>query len=249
MTAPTVEVRGLFKTYGQDDGAVAALRGIDLDVADGELVAVMGPSGCGKSTLLHIVGAMERPSRGEVRFQGQSLIDRDDRRLTALRRDGIGFVFQAFNLVPVLTVEENVALPLVVAGDRPRHHQARIAALIDEVGLTAHRHKLPSQLSGGEQQRVAVARALLREPALLLADEPTGSLDQAAGRAILDLLRATHERGQTIILVTHDAKVASNADRIVIMRDGEIVDEVVPRSGTASAPTPANLGLFGSLAE
>ena len=228
---PVVEVRDLFKTYGEDDAAVAALRGADLAVAEGEFVAVMGPSGCGKSTLLHVLGAVETPSRGEVRFRGRSLAAMDDRQLTAIRRDHVGFVFQAFNLVPVLSAEENVALPLVVAGERPKRHRARIDELMAQVGLIDRRDKLPSQLSGGEQQRVAVARALLRRPSLLLADEPTGSVDQTAGRAVMALFREIHEAGQTIVLVTHDAKVASHADRIVLMRDGEIVDEVQPRIG------------------
>jgi putative ABC transport system ATP-binding protein len=149
-----------------------------------------------------------------------------DRERTAIRRDHVGCVFQAFNLVPVLSAEENIALPLVVAGERPRRHQARIDELIAQVGLEDRRDKLPAQLSGGEQQRVAVARALLRRPDVLLADEPTGSLDQTAGQAVMGLLRDVHDRGQTIVLVTHDASVASHAERIVLMRDGEIDDEV-----------------------
>lgn len=220
-----IETRELFKLYGEGEATVAALRGVDLAVAEGEFVAVMGPSGCGKSTLLHVLGALERPTRGVVRFRGSSLAELDDRALTALRRDHIGFVFQSFNLVPVLSAEENVALPLVVAGERPRHHQNRVDQLLSEMGLDARRRRLPSELSGGEQQRVAIARALLREPDLLLADEPTGSLDQAAGRSVMELFTKLHRRGQTIVLVTHDPKVASHAERIVCMRDGEIVDE------------------------
>jgi len=244
---PVVEAEALFKTYGEGDTAVAALRGLDLAVAEGEMVAVMGPSGCGKSTLLHVLGTVETPTRGTVRFRGRSLADLDDRGRTAIRRDHIGFVFQAFNLVPVLSAEENIALPLIVAGDRPKLHQDRIDALIAEVGLDDRRDKLPSQLSGGEQQRVAIARALLREPGLLLADEPTGSLDQAAGAAVLDLFRRIHERGQTIVVVTHDAKVASHAERIVIMRDGEIVDEVRPRAAAARGPKALETTVTGLL--
>jgi putative ABC transport system ATP-binding protein len=244
---PVVEAEGVGKVYGEGDTAVPALRGVDLAVAEGEMVAVMGPSGCGKSTLLHALGTVETPTRGDVRFRGRSLAGMDDRERTAIRRDHIGFVFQAFNLVPVLTAEENIALPLVVAGERPKRHRDRIDALIEEVGLDDRRDRLPSQLSGGEQQRVAIARALLREPDLLLADEPTGSLDQAAGMAVLGLLRGIHDQGQTIVIVTHDAKVASHAQRIVLMRDGEIVDEVRPRPPTVD---PGGLGrtvtgLFG----
>jgi putative ABC transport system ATP-binding protein len=226
VSVPVLEARGLGVTYGRGDAAVGALRGVDLEVAEGELLAVMGPSGCGKSTLLHVLGAVETPTRGTVRFRGRPLADLGDRQLTAIRRDHVGFVFQAFNLVPVLSAEENIALPLVVAGERPRRHQARIDELIDQVGLADRRAKLPAQLSGGEQQRVAVARALLRRPDVLLADEPTGSLDQATGQAVMHLLREVHDRGQTIVLVTHDATVASHAQRIVTMRDGEIDDEI-----------------------
>jgi putative ABC transport system ATP-binding protein len=238
---PVVEAEDVVKTYGEGDNAVAALRGVDLAVAEGEMVAVMGPSGCGKSTLLHVLGTVETPTRGDVRFRGRSLAGMGDRERSALRRDRIGFVFQAFNLVPVLTAEENVALPLVVAGERPRRHQARIDELIAEVGLDHRRDKLPSQLSGGEQQRVAIARALLRDPELLLADEPTGSLDQASGAAVMALLRGIHARGQTIVLVTHDAKVASHAQRIVLVRDGRIDDEIRPDPGSLDATLPSLL--------
>jgi putative ABC transport system ATP-binding protein len=221
----TVEARALVKRY-QDDGAdVDAVSGVDLEVSEAEFVAVMGPSGSGKSTLLHLLGALDKPTSGEVLIDGRPLADLSRSELAALRRDRIGFIFQLYNLIPSLTVAENVVLPAIAAGVRPSAYRRRLEELLKLVGLDGKAERFPSQLSGGEQQRVAVARALVREPAVVLADEPTGNLDSATGDALLDLFSRCHKEGQTIILVTHDAKVASAADRVLFMRDGTFVEE------------------------
>jgi putative ABC transport system ATP-binding protein len=223
---PAVEVRGLAKSFGEGSARVEALRGIDLRVWVGEFVAVMGPSGSGKSTLLHLVGGLDAPTAGTVLVGGEDLSRLDDDRLTLLRRRRIGFVFQAFNLIDVLTAEENVALPLVIDGvvEAEAHRRARVA--LERVDIIARRGHLPGQLSGGEQQRVAIARALVVKPLLLLADEPTGNLDSDASDQVLNLLRQlADDHGQTILLVTHNARQAALADRLLRLRDGRIVDE------------------------
>jgi len=220
-----IEGKGLWRTYRNDGAAVDALRGVDFSVDRGEFVSVMGPSGSGKSTLLHLLGGLDTPSEGEVVLEGRALAGLSRTELARVRNRRVGFVFQLFNLVPSLTVEENVALPAAIAGLYDRARRARVADLLARVGLTDQRDRPPTRLSGGEQQRVAVARALLMEPAVLLADEPTGNLDTANGAAVMDLLRGCHDDGQTIVLVTHDVKVAAQAQRLVTMRDGQIVDE------------------------
>jgi putative ABC transport system ATP-binding protein len=211
-----------------------ALRGVDLAVERGEFVAIMGPSGCGKSTLLNLLGALDAPTEGEVRFEDRRLSGLSDRELTAIRRRRVGFVFQFFNLVPVLTVAENIAFPATIDGRRgsPENLDAILAAM----ALTEHRHKLPSQLSGGEQQRTAIGRALVNRPDVLLVDEPTGNLDTVSAGEVMAHLRTLHDEGQTIVLVTHDPTVASRAKRVLFMRDGQILEEIaLPRRGDRAA--------------
>jgi putative ABC transport system ATP-binding protein len=223
---PVVEASGLTKTYGADSARVEALRGIDLVVRRGEFVAVMGPSGSGKSTLLHLIGGLDAPTSGRIRVGGEDLSALDDDRLTLLRRRRIGFIFQAFNLIDVLTAEENVALPLVLDGISEAETQRRARAALDLVDLTHRRGHVPGQLSGGEQQRLAIARALVARPLLLLADEPTGNLDSDSGEQVTTLLRnLADQQQQTILMVTHDARHAARADRLLRLRDGRIVDE------------------------
>jgi putative ABC transport system ATP-binding protein len=196
---------------------------VSLRIRRGRLLSIMGPSGSGKSTLLHLLGGLDRPTSGEVLIDGRSLSGLTDSDVTLLRRRTIGFVFQAFNLVPVLTVEENVALPLVIDGRRDHEGERRVAEMIELVGLGQCRHQLPNQLSGGEQQRTAIARALVAAPRLLLADEPTGNLDTATGSAILAVLRtAQRELGHTIVVVTHDPRVAAIGDEVLELRDGRV---------------------------
>lgn len=227
-TAHVLETLGVGKTYEFDGERVEAVRGVDLAVAAGEFVALMGPSGSGKSTLLHLLGGLLRPTAGEVRLRGRSLSTLSDDELADVRRHDVALVFQAFNLVPVLNVEENIGLPAAIAGATQESIASRVDDLVTRVGLQSKRSRRPSQLSGGEQQRVAIARALMMEPAVLLADEPTGNLDSASSRDIVGLLRSLNEAGQTLVLVTHEAKIASQAQRIVFMRDGEIVSEARP---------------------
>lgn len=219
-----LEGRGLQKAYRDDGVETQALRGLDIAVRRGEFLAVMGPSGCGKTTLLNLLGALDSPTSGEVLFDGEPMSSMSDRALTRIRRRRIGFVFQFFNLIPVLTVEENIAFPARLDGRgdlRPG-----IDRLLDALGLGDLRGKLPAQLSGGERQRVAVARALVMEPEVVLADEPTGNIDTVAAGDLLGLLGRLHEDGQTIVLVTHDPTVASVAERVVFMRDGRLVEEM-----------------------
>jgi len=202
-------------------GARRVLDGVDLDVSRGSFVSVMGPSGSGKSTLLHLLGGLDTPDSGEVFLEGKSLSAMDDRARTLIRRHRIGFIFQAFNLVSVLTAGENIALPAVIDGERPEAYEERLRLVLDVVGLTDRSDQLPSELSGGEQQRVAAARALFVEADVLLADEPTGNLDSRSGAELLAVLkRAQHERGQTVVLVTHDPSAASFGDAVVYLRDG-----------------------------
>ena len=221
-----VEVQNLSKVFGHGEARVEALRGIDLSVSRGEFVAVMGPSGSGKSTLLHLVGGLDAPTHGRILVGGEDLSALDDDRLTLMRRRRIGFIFQAFNLLDVLTAEENVALPLVIdgVGETAAHQRARTA--LELVDLARRCGHLPGQLSGGEQQRVAIARALVTEPLLILADEPTGNLDSANSDQVMSLLRRlVDKRGQTILMVTHNAGHAALADRLVLLRDGRVVEE------------------------
>jgi putative ABC transport system ATP-binding protein len=219
-----VEAESLRKQYRLGQHTVDALRGVDLVVEKGQFVAIMGPSGSGKSTLLHLLGGLDKPSEGEVTIAGHRLSILDDNQTTLVRRHNIGFVFQFFNLLPTLTAEENVALPLIIDGQDLRKHQERIDALLDLVGLTDRRHHKPDQLSGGEQQRVAIARALVTEPTIVLADEPTGNLDSTTGKVIMELLRKScDDLEQSIVVVSHDAKAAAFADSIVFLGDGRII--------------------------
>jgi len=221
MSAPLIEARGLVKTY--DGGRVRALDGVDFAVERGEFVAVLGPSGSGKSTLLHVVGALDRPDSGAISVDGIDLAEAP--RLDRVRADKIGFVFQLHNLVPSLTARENVELPLFARRPKPTpiERRERALALLERVGLSERATHLPTELSGGQRQRVAVARALANEPPLLLADEPTGNLDQASGRRVLALLEELRtERGVGLVIVTHDTSLADRADRIVRILDGRI---------------------------
>jgi putative ABC transport system ATP-binding protein len=219
-----VSARVLVRRYGEGDTAVEALRGVSLDVAAGGLTAVMGPSGSGKSTLMHIIAGLDRPTGGTVEIAGENITRMGDNELTRLRRRHIGFVFQFFNLLPMLSAEENVVLPLSIAGEKP--DKAWLEQLLGDVGLQERRKHRPSELSGGQQQRVAVARALVTRPTVLFADEPTGNLDSNTGLEILRLLReSVDERGQTIVMVTHDSRAARFADRVLHLADGEIVRE------------------------
>ena len=222
----------LTRRYGAGTAAVDALRGVSLAVRDSELVGIMGPSGSGKSTLLHILAGLDRPTSGEVEIGGRALSRLGDRDLTLLRRTQVGFVFQFFNLLPMLTAEGNIVLPLKLAG--MRCDPAWVDELIGKVGLGARRDHLPAQLSGGQQQRVAIARALVMRPTVIFADEPTGNLDSRSGTEILDLLRASAQAyHQTIVMVTHEPKVSTVADRIVLLADGRIVDELTHPSAAA----------------
>ncbi len=231
---PVLELNGLRRVYGSGATAVTALDGVDLSLREGEFVAVMGPSGCGKSTLLNLIGGLDAADEGTVRLAGTELGSLDDDRLTELRRREIGFVFQFFNLIPVLTAAENAALPLRLDGRNDAEELAR--NWLDRVGLGERINARPDQLSGGQQQRVAVARALATDPALLLADEPTGNLDSKSAAEIAGLLRQTSlEWNRTVLMVTHDPVIASHATRLVLMRDGRILDDL-PLDGSLQAP-------------
>jgi putative ABC transport system ATP-binding protein len=216
------------RRYGEGETAVDALRGVSLDVTRGQLTTVMGPSGSGKSTLMHILAGLDRPTSGTVKIDGTEITTLDDTELTKLRRNHIGFIFQFFNLLPMLTAEENITLPLTIAGEKP--DRTWLEQLIDSVALKDRRTHRPSELSGGQQQRVAIARALVSKPTVVFADEPTGNLDSKTGGEILELLRrAVQDTGQTTVMVTHDARSASIADLILFLADGNIVKEL-PRS-------------------
>jgi putative ABC transport system ATP-binding protein len=219
------------RRYGEGEAAVDALRGVSLDVKPGELVAVMGPSGSGKSTLMHLLAALDTPTGGMVTIAGQDVGAMSDSDVTKLRREHIGFVFQFFNLLPMLNAEENIRLPLSIAGEKP--DPEFFENLLKRVGLTDRRTHRPAELSGGQQQRVAIARALVSQPTVVFADEPTGNLDSKTGGEILELLRASAEElNQTMVMVTHDANAATIADRVLFLADGVIVEEL-PRSSSA----------------
>jgi putative ABC transport system ATP-binding protein len=237
-----VTARGLIRRFGEGHAAVEALRGVDLDVRERELVAVMGPSGSGKSTLMHLLAGLDTPTAGSVSIAGTELAGLGDAELTRLRRLHIGFIFQFFNLLPMLDAEENVTLPLAIAGERP--DRAWVQEVMAKLGLTDRRSHRPSQLSGGEQQRVAIARALITRPTVLLADEPTGNLDSKTGGEILELLRQSIEDyGQTTVMVTHDPRAALIADRILFIADGLVVKELTEVSASEV------LNVIGELAD
>ena len=228
-TNSVVEATGLVRRYGDGETTVHALRGVDLGIAQGELTAVMGPSGSGKSTLMHILAGLDRPTDGSVTIGGQDITQLSDNDLTLLRREHIGFIFQFFNLLPMLTALENVVLPLSLAGVKP--DRAWVDELVDKVGLTDRLGHRPSELSGGQQQRVAIARALVSRPTIMFADEPTGNLDSRTSGEILALLRGmVSDLGQTTVMVTHDAHAAAIADRVLFLADGEIVRDLGPSS-------------------
>ncbi|MBO3747977.1 ABC transporter ATP-binding protein [Streptosporangiaceae bacterium NEAU-GS5] len=227
-----LRARGLRKEYGTGEGLVRAVDGIDLDIRAGETVAVMGPSGCGKSTLLHLLGGLDRPSGGEVTLNGRRIDDIGEKALARMRRTDVGFVFQAFHLLEELTAIENVELSALLAGRSPRAARRRAHELLEQVGLADRARFLPSALSGGQRQRVAIARALSNEPLVVLADEPTGNLDSAAILDVLQLFEKLHEAGQTLVIVTHDARIAATADRLISMRDGAFIDETHLTGGT-----------------
>jgi ABC-type lipoprotein export system ATPase subunit len=234
--ASVLRARGLRKQYGKGDGLVRAVDEVDLDVAGGETLAVMGPSGCGKSTLLHLLGGLDRPSGGELWLAGQRLDHMGERALARLRRDAVGFVFQAFHLMDELTAVENVELPALLAGRSAPAARRQAAALLDQVGLADRARHLPAQLSGGQRQRVAIARALVSDPQVVMADEPTGNLDSQATVEVLRLFESLHAAGQTLVIVTHDSRIAATADRLISMRDGAFVDETRLTGGSTGNP-------------
>ena len=221
-----VNARGVEKTYAAGETTVRALRGVDLSIPRGEMVAVMGPSGCGKTTLLNVLSGLDEFDAGEVLIGGEFISGMSDRKRTRFRAQKMGFVFQTYNLIPVLSAVENVELPLLVAGARPKEARRRASSVLETVGLADQANKRPNEMSGGQQQRVTVARSLVNNPAIVWADEPTGALDSETSREIMDLLvRLNRERGQTFVLVTHDASVAARAHRLVRMRDGRVEDD------------------------
>ncbi len=224
----TLQAEQLTKTYGTGATVVTALDHVNISIQEGEFVAVMGPSGCGKSTLLHLLGGLDKPSEGYVTIAGHNLSELSDDALTELRRRKIGFVFQFYNLIPVLTAVENAALPITLDGVKLTQAKEKASEWLTRFGLSERLNNRPDQLSGGQQQRVAVARALVAEPNLILADEPTGNLDTRSGDEIAALLREVSKQyGRTVVMVTHDPRIAAYADRIIFLKDGKIVDETV----------------------
>jgi putative ABC transport system ATP-binding protein len=240
-----VRTKDLRKNYEAEGAPVRALRGVDMEIAPGEFVAVMGPSGCGKSTLLNLIAGLDTPTDGEIAVADESLVGKDENDLAKMRRKHIGIVFQFFNLLEGMSVLENVTLPAVIAGMPRKQAETRARDLLDLLGLADKAKNAPGVLSGGQRQRLAIARALANRPTLVLADEPTGALDSAGGVEVMELFRRLHADGQTILLVTHDDKVAKHADRIVTMRDGKIVDPNAPQE--EAAPTVRETLSFGPL--
>ena len=237
-----VGARDLWRVYGSGDTKVEALRGVSLDVAPGELTAIMGPSGSGKSTLMHILAGLDKPTEGTVTIGGTEITALEDTALTKLRREHVGFVFQFFNLLPMLTAEENILLPLNIAGEKP--DKQWIEEILGKVGLADRRTHRPAELSGGQQQRVAIARGLVSRPTVMFADEPTGNLDTHTSGEILQLLQEMVETyGQTTVMVTHDAKAASIAKRVLFLEDGQIVQELVDPTPSSVLETLGGLGL------
>lgn len=227
-----VQARGLRKEYGRGGGLVRAVDGIDLDIVRGERLAVMGPSGCGKSTLLHLLGGLDRSSGGELWLQGRRIGQLSERALAEMRRKEVGFIFQAFHLMEELSAQENVELPALLAGVPPRTARRRARDLLERVGLGDRAGHLPSALSGGQRQRAAIARALVNEPVLVLADEPTGNLDSAATVDVLRIFGELHAAGQTLVIVTHDERIGATADRVIYMSDGAFTEEMILAGGT-----------------
>ncbi|MBX9652345.1 ABC transporter ATP-binding protein [bacterium] len=224
-----IRVRGVTKSFGSGEARVEALRGVDLEIPSGQFVAVMGQSGSGKSTLLHLLGGLDYPTSGTISIEGHDLSSLDDDALTLLRRRRIGFIFQAFNLLEVLSAEENVALPLVIDGESNAVAVARARECLELVGISHRRSHRPTEMSGGEQQRVAIARALVTQPLVIFADEPTGNLDSQNGDQIMALLRRlVDEKKQTVFMVTHDPRHAALADRLIVLRDGRVANEQRP---------------------
>ena len=234
--APVLEAKNLAKTYETGGAKVLGLRGVDISIERGEFVAIMGPSGCGKSTLLNLLAGLDRPTAGEVWLDGQRIDELSETDLARLRRRKVGFVFQFFNLVPTLSAVENVELPLLLVGRRRRKARQSAKELMSDLGISGKEEAAPAELSGGEQQRVALARALANRPDVVLADEPTGNLDSAAARDVLGLFREAQSRGQTLLLVTHDASVASAAERVIMLRDGLVADETELAAARQVAP-------------
>ena len=226
-----LETHELTKTYQANGASVLALRGVDLAIQTGEFVAVMGASGSGKSTLLHLLGGLDRPTTGEVHFEGARIDPLSEAKLAVMRRQKIGYLFQFFNLVPNLDGADNVELPALIAGTPAPQARKRRSQLMEALGVDDQRDRLPAQMSGGQRQRVALARALVNEPDVLLVDEPTGNLDTEAADDVLDLLRRSHREGQTIVMVTHDPRVAANAERVVRLRDGQVVSQTTLHAG------------------
>jgi putative ABC transport system ATP-binding protein len=221
-----IQLENVFKIYRTEYYEVTALAGVSLEVGSGEFVAVMGPSGSGKSTLLHIIGCLDKPTRGSVRIGGVETKELNDSQLTELRRDMIGFIFQTYNLIPTLTALENVELPMIFKGIDAWERERKAMELLELVGIGELRDRKPNEISGGQQQRVAIARALANDPLILLCDEPTGNLDTKSGKQVMDLIKQQNEeRGVTVVLVTHDPALSEYADRIIRLRDGKIVGE------------------------
>ncbi|GAA2479231.1 ABC transporter ATP-binding protein [Terrabacter carboxydivorans] len=232
--APILDLVEVGKTYRSGSLAVDALRGVDLTVEEGEYVAVMGPSGSGKSTLMHILGCLDVPSSGRYRLAGEDVSDMEERQLADIRNRRIGFVFQQFNLLPAMSAWRNVELPLVYAGVPRAERRARALEALGRVGLSERVAHRPGELSGGQQQRVSVARALVTDPSLILADEPTGNLDSVSTTDVLGLFRELHEQGRTVVLITHEPDVAAQAERVIHILDGQVVDDQLVTTGTSS---------------
>ncbi len=229
-----IEVKDLSKVYGQGSAAVSALKDVSINIVKGQFVAVMGPSGCGKSTLLHLIGGLDRPSGGSVAIDGKDISKMDDNTLTEMRRRQMGFIFQFYNLLPVLSAEENAALPLILDGVKPETARAKAREWLERNQMGERMTHKPDQLSGGQQQRVAISRALVADPIIILADEPTGNLDSRASDEIATVLRnIVSKYGHTVLMVTHDPRIAAYADRILFLKDGQIVDDTLLDGGKA----------------